>query len=87
MVRLISEKNQRLMDKASIVSQKTLREKTLAYLRNEAERQGSQRFTISLGRVALADYLCADRSALTRELSLMRNEGLIDYEKNTFILR
>lgn len=87
MVRLISEKNQRLMDKASIVSQKTLREKILAYLRNEAERQGSQRFTIPLGRVALADYLCADRSALTRELSLMRNEGLIDYEKNTFILR
>lgn len=29
MVRLISEKNQRLMDKASIVSQKTLREKSL----------------------------------------------------------
>lgn len=87
MVRLISEKNQRLMIKAAIISQKTLREKILAYLRNEAERQNSRRFTIPLGRVALAEYLCADRSALTRELSLMRDEGLIDYEKNTFILR
>ena len=35
----------------------------------------------------LANYLDADRSALTRELARMREEGLIDYNKNTFELK
>lgn len=86
MVRLISDKNVLLMQKIDIVSRRTLREKILAYLRLQAELQQSSRFTIPLGRLALADYLCADRSALTRELANMKRDGLLDYDKNTFIL-
>ena len=87
MLRLLSEKNQRLMDKVAIISQRTLRDKILAYLRTEADYQQSRRFTIPLGRVELSEYLGVNRSALTRELAQMREEGLIDFEKNTFILR
>ena len=87
MVRLLSEKNQQLMDKAAIVSQRTLREKILAYLRTQSEYQQSRCFTIPLGRVALSEYLCADRSALSRELSQMREDGLIDFDRNTFTLK
>jgi DNA helicase-2/ATP-dependent DNA helicase PcrA len=32
----------------------------------------------------LADYLCADRTALSRELAGMKAAGLIDYDKNMF---
>ena len=87
MLRLLSEKNQRLMDKVAIISQRTLRDKILAYLRTEADYQQCRRFTIPLGRVELSEYLGVNRSALTRELAQMREEGLIDFEKNTFILR
>ena len=38
----------------------------------------------ALSRQELADYLCVDRSALARELTKMRSEGLIDYDKNCF---
>ena len=69
-----------------MINQKTLREKIMVYLRQQAKEQGSSSFTITLGRMELADYLCADRSALTRELSSMKREGLIDYQKNTFQL-
>lgn len=31
-----------------------------------------------------AEYLCVDRSALTRELAKMKGDGLIDYDKNCF---
>ena len=31
-----------------------------------------------------AEYLCVDRSALTRELAKMKDDGLIDYDKNCF---
>ena len=34
----------------------------------------------------MADYLGADRSALSAELSRMKKEGLIDYQKNSFRL-
>lgn len=86
MVRLIADKNRSLMEKIEVVSQKTLREKVLAYLYLQAQRQQSNYFEVPLGRVELATYLCADRSALTRELALMRADGLLDYEKNTFRL-
>lgn len=81
MVRVIAAKNRELMRKVEVVSKKTLREKILAYL---SAYGVSGSFTIPLGRVELAEYLCADRSALTRELAKMKEEGIIDYHKNTF---
>ncbi len=84
MVTLIAEKNGALISKIDIISKKTLREKIAAYLLTEAGVRNSGYFTISMGRVQLAEYLNADRSALSRELKLMKEEGYIDFEKNTF---
>lgn len=84
MVTQLAEKNQSLMQKVEVISKKTLREKILAYLMLQVQKQGSKYIELPLSRVELADYLCADRSALTRELSKMREDGLIDYDRNTF---
>lgn len=84
MVRIIANKNQDLIRKVEIVSKRTIREKLLAYLSVQAELQQSRYFEIPLGRIELAEYLCVDRSALTRELVKMRQDGLIDYDKNCF---
>lgn len=84
MVRLIADKNRDLMRKIEVISKKTLREKIMAYLSLQAQMSGARYFELPLGRVELADYLCADRSALTRELSNMKADGLIDYDKNMF---
>lgn len=84
MVKAIADKNKELMDKIGIVSKKNLREKIIAYLSLQAQLQGSNHFEIPLGRVELAEYLCADRSALTRELSNMKSAGIIEYNKNVF---
>jgi len=87
MVVMLSDKNQVLMEKIEVVSKKTLREKILSYLSQEAQKHGSKYFEIPLGRLELADYLCTDRSALTRELGKMRQEGLIDFDRNIFRIR
>ena len=84
MVQIIAEKNRELLRKVDVVSKKTLREKILAYLSIQSQMQQSRYIELPLGRVELARYLCADRSALTRELENMRNDGLIDFHKNTF---
>ena len=64
----------------------SIREKLLTYLTRQAERTGSATFQVPMGRTELAEYLCTDRSAMTRELSRMREEGLIDFDKRTFTL-
>lgn len=84
MVRLIAKKNLELMRKVEVVSKRSLREKILAYLSVQAQIQGSRKITLPLGRVELAEYLCADRSALTRELAKMKAENVIDFHRNTF---
>lgn len=87
MVELIAEKNLALVDKLEVTSRTTIREKLLTYLTRQAEAAGSRTVTIPMGRTELAEYLCTDRSAMTRELARMKAEGLIDYEKRTFTLK
>ena len=84
MVRVIAGKNRELMQKVDVVSKRTIREKLLAYLSIQAQQQRQRYFEIPLGRVELAEYLCVDRSALTRELAKMKEDGLIDYDRNHF---
>lgn len=84
MVHIIANKNRDLMRKVEVVSKRTIREKLLAYLSIQAQIQERRYFEIPLGRVELAEYLCVDRSALTRELAKMKEDGLIDYDKNCF---
>ena len=84
MVRITAGKNRDLMRKVEVVSRKTLREKILTYLSIQAQLHNARYFEVPLGRVELAEFLCADRSALTRELASMKADGLIDYDKNIF---
>ncbi len=84
LVAAIAEKNVALMEKVDLISKKSLREKISEYLTLQAEYAGSMAFDIPLGRVQLAEYLHADRSALTRELNLMAGEGLIAFRRNHF---
>lgn len=87
MVHIIANKNRDLMRKVEVVSKRTIREKLLAYLSIQAQVQNARYFEIPLGRVELAEYLCVDRSALTRELAKMKAEGIIDYHRNSFRMK
>ena len=87
MVHIIANKNRDLMRKVEVVSRRSIREKLLTYLSIQAQVHASRYFEIPLGRVELAEYLCVDRSALTRELAKMKEDGLIDYDRNCFRMR
>ena len=87
MFNLIGQKSVKLMERIEVASKSTLREKILSYLSMQAQKAGSSKFEIPLNRSALADYLDSNRSAMTRELFAMKEEGLIDFQKNEFSLR
>ena len=82
----ISEKNRSLVQKIDCMSKRTTREKLISYLSEEAKKQKSSYIVIPFNRQQLADYLSVDRSAMSNELCRMRDDGLLEFEKNRFKL-
>lgn len=83
----LGKKNVKMMEKIEVMSKNDLRGKILAYLSIQAQKQDSRYITSPLSRTEMAEYLCANRSSMTRTLSEMREEGIIDYDRNTFVLK
>ena len=79
-----SEKNLQLSRRVLHTGPKSIRKRLLSYFSECIKRTGSYSFDIPYNRQQLADYLSVERSALSNELSLMRRDGLIRYEKNHF---
>lgn len=76
--------NQRIQ----ILSKLTLREKLNTYFTQLSYQAGSRSFTVPFNREDMAAYIGTNRSALSRELSAMKRDGLIDYHRQAFrILR
>lgn len=84
MLRLIAHKNLNLNQKIEILSKRTTREKLLCFF--DIHRRGQRQFTLPFNREELAHYLSVDRSAMSNELSKMRDEGILAFHKNKFEL-
>lgn len=82
----MSEYNRKLNQRLDILSYRTLRQKIQAYLLMRMQETGNHQFSIPFNRNDLADYLQIERSALSRELGKMRDEGLIAYCKSDFYI-
>ena len=87
LLKIIATKNMILTRKMSYITHKTIRGRLLAFLEDQAERAKSNIFEIPFNRNELADYLCVDRSAMSRELGRMKKEGLLDFDRKTFRLQ
>ncbi len=72
--------------KIEITSKRTTRDKLLTYLMFQAKKAGKNRFRIPFDRQELADYLEVDRSGLSAEISRLRKEGILESDKNEFVL-
>ncbi|MNF04433.1 transcriptional regulator FixK [compost metagenome] len=80
------ENNRSIYQKLDLVSHKSLRDRIIHYLTLQAKKNNAAEFEISFTRSDLADYLTVDRSALSRELQRMAQDGLIRFTKNRFEL-
>jgi len=87
MLRIVANKNIILSQKIEFISKRTTKEKLLAYLSSEAKKAGSNSFSIPFSRQELADFLSVDRSAMSAELCKLRDSGVIEFNKNKFVLK
>ena len=79
LLRVIAGKCIKLNQKMSYFTFKTIRGRLIAFFYDRMELDDSLEFRLPFGRQELADYLGVDRSAMCRELSTMKKDGLIDY--------
>ena len=84
LIRILAGKNLFMRDKLNLLSLPSTRAKILYFLSNEARKRKSKYFEIDFNISELAQFLNLNRSSLSRELSKLKKEGLIDYDNKTF---
>lgn len=87
LLRAVSEDSIKNIYKIDIITKKTIRERLLAYLFTVMKKNGDTAFRIEMDRERLAQYLGVTRSALSHELSKMRNDDLIECNRDWFELK
>lgn len=84
LLKIIASNNIFHIKKEHIINQKKIRDKLIMFLQNC--KSDNNHIVLPYNRQELADYLGVERSALSREMSKMKDEGLIVYYKNNIIL-
>lgn len=83
MLRIISEKALILNRKVEYLTIGSIREKISKFLLEQFKVTGKTTFTLPMNRKELADFLNVSRPSLSREMSRMRDEGIIDFHMAT----
>ncbi len=79
-----AEKYWQLHRRLQYLSEQSLRRRILLYLQDCRRDNSSSYFTIPYSREELAKFLGVNRSALSRELSRLQKEGIIDFHRSNF---
>lgn len=85
-IRIIAKKNVFLNTRIELLTKQSLREKIKMYLGYQKQNSNKDIFEIPFSREEMASFLGVNRSALSRELSKMKEENIIDFHKNSFKL-
>lgn len=80
-LQMVQEKTQRICEHLEVLSQRSIRERLNTYFEILSSQSGSDTFELPFTITNLADYLSVDRSAMSRELGKMKDEGLIRMKK------
>lgn len=83
---LLSGKLLMLNRRVKILSMDSIRQKLCDYLITLYQQQKNKTLRMPVNRQKLADLLGVQRPSLSRELIHMKEEGLIDYDKDTVTL-
>ena len=86
LLNVIAGKNIWFAQRIEITSRRTTRDKIMAYLVMEANYRGRKEFTIPFNRQQLADFLGVERSAMSAEISKLKDDGIIDTNRSWFKL-
>ena len=81
MFRVVTQKAKRLSERIEILGNRSIRDKLMSFFTLYSQKEGTASFVLPFSLSYLADYICADRSAMMRELRRMCDEGIVETEK------
>ena len=84
---IMSSKINNANNRIEILSNKTIRNKLLAYFKIISKKNKSKIIYLPYSYTDLADYLGVDRSAMYRELKHLKEEGLIETKNKRITLK
>ena len=82
---MITKKLNTSYERIQILTKKTIREKLLEYFKILSDKKGKNTFKIPMKYMELAEYLSIDRSAMLRELKVLKEDKIIT-QKSTKII-
>ena len=85
-IALLAGRTLSMNDRIQILSKPSIREKLVTFFSQYMVKLGTNSFSVPFDRTSMAEYLGVDRSSLSRELSKMRNEGIIEFRKDKFTI-
>lgn len=66
---------------------RTIRESILRFLEQERKKQSTNRIELGITKKALADRLGVQRTSLSRELSKMKKDGIVDFDTDSITIQ
>jgi CRP-like cAMP-binding protein len=88
LLKVISDRATILTDKINAISLKSIREQIIDFLKYECQIQKSNLIKLNISKKNLSERLGVQRTSLSRELSKMREDGILEYDAKTIkILR
>lgn len=83
MLKIVSEKALLLNRKVEYLTIKSMRDRISAFLLEQQKKLGNNTFQLPFNRNEMADFLNVSRPSLSREMCKMRNEGIIDFHRDS----
>ena len=84
---LLSDRLFMLNKKIKMLTMENIRQKIGDFLREEYKKQKTLIIKIPLSRQEMAEHMGIQRPSLSRELSRMRKEGIIEFDKEFIVLK
>lgn len=83
----LSDRSVYLTDKIKMIGAKSIRQMLIEFLTYEYYIQGSSKIKLPMTKKEMAEKFGIQRTSLSRELQKMREEGLIDFDRNYIYIK
>lgn len=78
LIKLLTDQLTTRNNRIELLTKRSTRDKILAYFKNESQKKGTKKFNMPMTFTELANYLSVDRSAMSREIKYLKEEGFIE---------
>lgn len=78
LIKLLTDQLTTRNNRIELLTKRSTRDKILAYFKNESQKRGIKKFNMPMTFTELANYLSVDRSAMSREIKYLKEEGFLE---------